>query len=75
MSLSMKALEKVCPLVMESAGAGNIPSGAANSKIGVSVTPYGRVTEQLRVTVPPAMMEEEGEEVREMVAGSEDTLQ
>ena len=37
---------------------------------GVPVTPVGRVTEQVRVTVSPAMTGKEGEEVTEMVAGS-----
>ena len=37
---------------------------------GVPVTPVGRVTEQVRVTVSPAMTGEEGEEVWEIVAGS-----
>ena len=39
-------------------------------KYGLPVTPVGKVTEQLRVTVSPAMTEEEGEEVREMMTGS-----
>ena len=50
------------------AGVGVTP-GPSHWKTGVSVTPLGRVTEQVRVTVSPAMMEGE-EEVREMVAGS-----
>ena len=52
-----------------SAGVGVTP-GPSHWKSGVPVTPVGRVTEQVRVTVAPAMMVEEGEEVREMVAGS-----
>ena len=51
-----------------SAGVGVTP-GPSHWKTGVPVTPLGRVTEQVRVTVSPAMMEEE-EEVREIVAGS-----
>ena len=48
------------------AGVGGTP-GPSHWKSGVPVTPVGRVTEQLRVTVSPAMTEEEGEEVREMM--------
>ena len=51
---------------MGPAGVGVTP-GPSQWKSGVPVTPVGRVTEQLRVTVSPAMTEEEGEEVREMV--------
>ena len=51
------------------AGVGVTP-GPVHWKFGVIVTPIGRVTEQVRVIVSPAMMVEEGEEVREMVAGS-----
>ena len=40
-------------------------------KTGVSVTPLGREREQVRVTVAPAMTGDEGEEVSEMAAGSE----
>ena len=57
---------------MESAGVRVTPPGPSQWKSGVPVTPWGRVREQERVTVSPAMMEE-GEEVREMVAGSEET--
>ena len=39
-------------------------------KDGVSVTPVGREMVQLRVTLSPATMEEEGEESRDMLAGS-----
>jgi hypothetical protein len=39
-------------------------------KDGVSVTPTGREIVQLRVTLSPATMEEEGEETRDMLAGS-----
>ena len=52
-----------------SAGVGVTP-GPSHWKSGVPVTPVCRVTEQVRVTVSPAMMEEEGEEVRERVAGT-----
>ena len=52
-----------------SAGVGVTPS-PTHWRPGVPVTPVGRVTEQVRVTLSPAMMVEEGEEVREMVAGS-----
>ena len=51
------------------AGVGVTP-GPSHRKSGVPVTPVGRVTEQVRVTVSPAMMVEEGEEVREMVTGT-----
>ena len=59
---------------MESAGLRVTPPGPSHWKSGVAVTPCGRVTEQVRITVSPAKMEEEGEEVREMEAGSEETL-
>ena len=49
----MRSLETVCPLLIESS---------------VSVTPLSRVTVQVRVTMSPTMIEE-GEEVREMMAG------
>ena len=52
-----------------SAGVGVTP-GPSHWKIGVPVTPLGRVIELVRVTVSPAMMEGE-EEVREIMAGSE----
>ena len=69
----MRSLETVCPLVIESSGVGVTPPGPSHWKTGVSVTPLGRVTVQVRVTMSPAMIEEgeEGEEVREMMAGSE----
>ena len=51
-----------------SAGVGVTP-GPSHWKTAAPVTPLGRVTEQMRVTVSPAMMEGE-EEVMEMVAGS-----
>ena len=41
-------------------------------KTGVPVTPLGREREQMRVTVAPAMTGDEGEEVSEMKAGSEE---
>ena len=61
----MRTLDTSCPLVVRSARVGGTP-GPSQWKSGVPVTPVGRVTEQLRVTVSPAMTEEEGEEVREM---------
>ena len=64
----MRSLERVCPLVIESSGVGVTPPGPSHWKTGVSVTPLGRVTVQVRVAVSPAMIEE-GEEVREMMAG------
>ena len=53
-----------------SAGVGVTPD-PSHWKTGVPVTPLGRVTEQVRVTVSPAIMDRE-EEVREMMAGSEE---
>ena len=44
--------------------------GPSQWKSGVPVTPVGRVTEQVRVTLSPAMTEEEGEEVRDIMTGS-----
>ena len=64
----MRSLETVPPLVV--AGVTVTPPGLFHSKSGVPVTPSGRVTEQVRVTDSPAMTGEEGEEVREMEAGS-----
>ena len=66
----MRSLETVPPLVVESAGVRVTPPGPSHWKSGVPFTPLGRVTEQVRVTDSPAMTGEEGEEVREMVAGS-----
>ena len=68
----MRSLETIPPLVVESAGVG-VTSDPSHWKTGVPVTPLGRVTEQVRVTVSPAMMEGE-EEVREMAAGSGDEI-
>ena len=65
----MRTLDTSCPLVVGSAGVGGTP-GPSQWRSGVPVTPVGRMTEQLRVTVSPAMTEEEGEEVREMMTGS-----
>ena len=65
----MRSLETVPPLVVESAGVRVTPPGPFNLKSGVPVTPSGRVTEQVRVTDSPVTAGE-GEEVREMVAGS-----
>ena len=61
----MRALDTSCPFVV--GGAGVTSPGPSQWK---SVTPIGKVTEQLRLTVSPAMTEEEGEEVREMMTGS-----
>ena len=44
--------------------------GPSQWKSGVPVTSVDIVTEQVRVTLSPAMTEEEGEEVREMKTGS-----
>ena len=52
-----------------SAGVGVTP-GPSHWMSGVPASISSRVTEQVRVTVSPAMMVEEGEEVREMVTGS-----
>ena len=57
---------------MGSAGIGVTP-GPSHWKTGVPVTPLGRVTEQVRVTVSPAMMEG-GEEVMVIVAGSAEEI-
>ena len=64
----MRTLEIIPPLVVGTAGVGVTP-GPSHWKTGTPVTPLGRVTEQTRVTVSPAMMEGE-EEVRKIVAGS-----
>ena len=65
----MRTLDTSCPLVVGAAGVGVTP-GPSHWKSGVPVTPAGRVTEQVRVTESPAMMGEEGEEERKMVAGT-----
>ena len=65
----MRTLDTSCPLVAGSAGVGVTP-GPSQWKSGVPVTPVGKVTEQVRVTLSPAMTEEEGEEVRKMMTGS-----
>ena len=67
----MRILDTSYPLVVESAGVGVI-LGPTHWKSGVSVTPAGRVAEQMRVRESPAMMGEEGEEKRENMAGSRD---
>ena len=59
--------------MVESAGVRVTPLGPSHWKTGVPVTPSGRVREQVRLTVAPAMTEEEREEVREMVDGSAHT--
>ena len=63
----MRTLEIIPPLVVGTAGAGVTP-GPSHWKTGTPVTPLGRVTEQMRVTLSPAMMDGE-EEVMEIVAG------
>ena len=63
----MRLRDTVCPLVIE---VELTPVDHSHCKTGVSVTALGRVTEQVSVTLSPVMMEKEGEEVREMVAGS-----
>ena len=70
MLLSVRTLDTTGPLVVGSAGVGVTPPGPSHRKFGVPVSPVGRVTEQVRVTLPPAMMGEEGEEVREILGGS-----
>ena len=65
----MITLDTSCLLVVGSAGVGVTP-GPSHWKSGVSVTPVGKVTEQVRVTLSPAMTKKEGEEVREMMTGS-----
>ena len=69
----MRSLETICPLVVGSAEVGVTP-GPSQWKFGLPVTPVGRVTEEVRVIVSPAMIGEEREEVREMVAGSEEVF-
>ena len=66
--MSVRILEATPPLEVGSAGVRATP-GPSHWKTGVSVTPLGRVREQVRVRLCPAMtVGEEG--VREMVAGS-----
>ena len=67
-SLNVRTLETIPPLVVGLAGRGVTP-GPSHWMTGAPVTPRGRVTEQMRVTLSPAMMEGE-EEVMEIVAGS-----
>ena len=68
-AVSVRTLDTSCPLVVGEAGVGITP-GPSHQMVGVPVTPTGRVTEQVRVIMSPAMMVEEGEEVRKMGAGS-----
>ena len=65
----MRTLDTSCPLVVGEAGVGVTP-GPSHWKTGVPVTPAGRVTEQVRVRESPATMGGEGEELREVVAGT-----
>ena len=66
--MSVRTLETTPTLEVGSSGVGVIP-GPSHWKTGVSVTPLGRVREQVRVILCPAMtVGEDG--VREMVAGS-----
>ena len=55
-SLNVRTLEIIPPLVVGTAGVGVTP-GPSHWKTGAPVTPLGRVTEQTRVTVSSAMME------------------
>ena len=64
----MRTLDTSCLLVVGSAGVTS--PGPSQWKSGVSVTPVGRVTEQVRVTLSPAMTEEDGKEMREMMTVS-----
>ena len=68
MLLRVRTLDTSCPLVVGSAGV-RVTPGPSHWMSGVPVTPGGGVTEQVRVTVSPATMGEEGEEVREIRAG------
>ena len=70
----MRSLETVCPLAAGGAGVRVTPPGPSHWKSGVSVTPSGRVTEQVRETVSPAMMKFE-EVVSERVPIAKDCLQ
>ena len=67
----MRILDTSCPLVVGLAGV-EVTPGPFHWMFGVSVTPGGRVIEQLRVTVSPATMDEEGEVVREISAATVD---
>ena len=58
-----------CALVVGTLGVG-VTLGLSDWGSGVPITPGGRVTEQVRVTVSPATMNKEGEEMREMRAGT-----
>ena len=53
-ALSVSWLVTSCPLVEGAAGSGVSP-GPSHWNSGLPVTPSGRVTEQVRVTEPPAM--------------------
>ena len=64
----MRTLEIIPPLAVGTAGVGVTP-GPSHWKTAAPVTPLGRVTEQTRVTLSPAMMEGE-KDVMEIVAGS-----
>ena len=62
----MRSLEIICPLVVVRVGVTSL--GPSHWRSGVPVTPLGRVTEQVRVTLSPALTGKG--EVREMVPGS-----
>ena len=62
-------LDIILPLEVEPLGVGINP-GPSHMSDGVMATPDGREMVQVRVTVSPATMEEEGEETRDMLAGS-----
>ena len=69
----MRTLDAICPLLVVVAGVRVTPLGPTHWKLGL-VTPLGRVTEQLRMTVAPAMTGEEGEEVTEMEPDSREKV-
>ena len=61
----IKTLYNSRALVVGTLGVGVTP-GLSDWEYVVTVTPGGRVTERVRVTVSPATMGEKGEEVREI---------
>ena len=68
--VSVRTLVNRAPVEVGGAGVRGTPGGPSHWKSGVSVTPLGRESEQVRVTVSPATTGDEGEDVSEIVAGS-----
>ena len=69
MSLKVRTLEIIFPLIIDLTGEGVTP-GPFHCMPEASVTSMGREMEQVRETVAPDIIGEGGEDVSKMVAGS-----